>query len=130
MQNKLKAFKALRMLKNVVGESFSTNIYAELSVDNLRKEYNKTVLELMDYSVDKHQKLLFQNPLNKNYMAYFREKLVKKMGGIKAILKGHIKTRGLRPGLNEDRYCGWLEENQINSEMEEIEEEEQYQNMT
>ena len=36
----------------------------------------------------------------------------------------------MRPGLNEDRYCGWIDENQINSEQEEIEEEEQYQNKT
>ena len=72
MEYKLKSYTAYRMLKGVVGESFSTNIYAEINVENLRKEYNKTVLEILDYSVDKKTKLFFNNPLEIDYRAYFR----------------------------------------------------------
>jgi PBP1b-binding outer membrane lipoprotein LpoB len=59
MTTKLNNFKAERMLKNIIGESFSTNIYAELSIENLKKEYNKTMLEILDFSVDKDRPIFF-----------------------------------------------------------------------
>lgn len=116
MTTKLNNFKAERMLKNIIGESFSTNIYAELSIENLKKEYNKTMLEILDFSVDKDRPIFFQNPIKQDFRAYFRGRLLKKLNAIKTILKGHIKTRGLRPGLDDDRYCGWVDGDQINSE--------------
>lgn len=46
----------LQNLKNMIGESFSTNIYEEISIQSLHKEYNKTVYEILDYRVDKKKK--------------------------------------------------------------------------
>jgi len=35
-------------LHRILGESFSTNIYFEISLENLRKEYTKTIYEILD----------------------------------------------------------------------------------
>lgn len=45
--------KLLKSLSLTFGESFSTNLYEEISIKQLKQEYNKTVFEILDYRIDK-----------------------------------------------------------------------------
>jgi hypothetical protein len=39
-------FSLYKNLKSTSGESFSCNIYSEMSIENLKKEYEKVLFEL------------------------------------------------------------------------------------
>ena len=46
-----------------LGGSFSCNIFEELSIDDLKKEYQKNVQVIMDYYYDRKSPLLYVNPI-------------------------------------------------------------------
>jgi hypothetical protein len=68
----------------VLGESFSVDFYKEINVMSLQKEYNKTILELIDYRVVRKVPLVFLNPIEKDYRLHYRTRLVDKLKVIKS----------------------------------------------
>ena len=95
------------MFKMIQGVSFSTNLYDEISIDHLRQEYQKNVTELCDYYIDRSLSLNYANPLAYgDYRDFLRERLVAKHREIKKMLMSYIKTRGLRPDI-DDPNAGW-----------------------
>ena len=70
----------------MIGESFSTNIYEEISISSLHKEYNKTVYEILDYRVDKKKEMRYLNFIKEDYRANFRRRLLDKLKVIKLTL--------------------------------------------
>jgi len=64
------------------------------------------VAELCDFYVDRSDKLLYNNPIENDYRALFRERLIFKHKEIKRMLMIYIKSRGLRPDI-DDPNAGW-----------------------
>ena len=110
--------KILQNLKNMIGESFSTNIYEEISIQSLHKEYNKTVYEILDYRVDKKQEMRYLNFIKEDYRANFRRRLLDKLKVMKMTLHSYIKKRHLIDANAFDKFQGWIDVNE--SQMEEM----------
>ena len=104
--NKMAQFKEFQTFKMIQGESFSVNIFGEISIEHLRQEYQKNVAELCDFYVDRSDKLLYNNPIENDYRSLFRERLIFKHKEIKRMLMIYIKSRGLRPDI-DDPNAGW-----------------------
>eukprot|EP00356_Strombidium_inclinatum_P014745 CAMPEP_0170497826 /NCGR_PEP_ID=MMETSP0208-20121228/25928_1 /TAXON_ID=197538 /ORGANISM="Strombidium inclinatum, Strain S3" /LENGTH=162 /DNA_ID=CAMNT_0010774771 /DNA_START=4085 /DNA_END=4569 /DNA_ORIENTATION=- len=94
-------------MKRMMGESFSVNIYSEISIENLRKEYMKTVYEIIDYKINLRNEALFTHLMEADYRGEFRKRLKEKMKTVKLVLRDHIKARGLRPEFEGDVFRGW-----------------------
>lgn len=88
--------------------SFSCNLYSELSIENLQREYQKNVAELIDFNFDKKSPLLYHNVIRQDYRQYVRQRMVDKHKQIKSVLLMYIRTRGLRPEL-QDPFHGWAD---------------------
>lgn len=71
-------------MKQIVGKSFSTNIYSEISVETLRKEYNKNVAEIFENKELKEGSLIYANystlasEEQNDYFRFYRGRLVEK----------------------------------------------------
>ena len=101
--------KILQNLKSIIGESFSTNIYEEISLNSLHNEYNKTVYEILDYRVSKKKEMNYKNYIKGDYRAYFRRRLLDKLVVIKSSLHSQIKKRNLIDPNAFDKFQGWVE---------------------
>ena len=100
-------------MKRVLGESFSVDFYKEINVMSLQKEYNKTVLELIDYRVVRKAPMVFPNPIEKDYRLHYRTRLVDKLKTIKLQLRKYIKERKLAPPLGPASKHDWVEHPEI-----------------
>ena len=90
------------------GESFSCDFYKEIDVHNLQKEYNKTIIELIDYKVKPSTSMIFVNPIIKDYRLQYREQLIKKCKAIKDQLKLYVQDQNLRP--KKQNTMDWVED--------------------
>lgn len=75
---------------------------------SLQKEYNKTILELIDYRVGRKVPSIFLNPIEKDYRLHYRSRLVDKLKAIKSQLRKYIKERKLRPQLAPASKLDWI----------------------
>ena len=62
-----------------------------MSIENLRKEYNKTIQEILDYSYDKKSPMTFANPIAADYRQYYKMRLIEKKRAIKLLINEYIK---------------------------------------
>lgn len=54
------------------------NIYAEISIENLEKEYKKNITEILDYDVNYGDSLIYHNHYSDDYRKYLRSRLLNK----------------------------------------------------
>jgi hypothetical protein len=94
----LKSFSVYQGLKTTSGESFSCNIYSEISIENLKKEHEKVLFELFDYKFNESDPPLYKTSLE--YRHAFRKVLLMKSDAMKKEIRKYIKEKGLR-SLND-----------------------------
>ena len=101
LSTRMQDFKQYQNVKRMIGENFSTNIYQDISLENLRKEYDKTLIELTDEQYDKTSPMKYVNHLEdgEDYRAWYRQRCLQKLSEIKKVVQGHIMERNLRPPM-------------------------------
>lgn len=96
----------MEALTNFFSESFSTNLYEEISISSLQQEYNKTVFEILDYRIEKKKPPVYKQYTEIDYRSLFRQKLIDKLKNIKTVLHRQIKQRELII-MEKDIFHGW-----------------------
>jgi len=81
-------------------QTFSNNVYAELSVEDLKHEYTKTKTELSDFRMMVEKGMIASGDMMS--VTYFIKKLEAKLKAMKELLWAKIRQAALPgPGVND-----------------------------
>ena len=82
-----------KALKDTAGHAFSCNIYEEMNIENLKKEYEKAQLELYNYKFEENDPPLYESEIE--YRQAYKKAMVLRLDSMKKVFRKYIKEKNL-----------------------------------